>query len=373
MRGSLIHNNKEQPSVLNQLFVLIMAFLVAMFFVVFSSKLIGQYIFHIDIANIDFSSSREIGLGKFFQVYQMLFLFGIPALLMSYFLKVPFGNFFKINKRPKASYLLFATLLLFAVIPFNDWIIRLNESMTLPSFLAPIEAWMRNSEDMLSKQMEAFLSMESISSLLINVFVIAFIPSIMEELFFRGLIQGLLSKWFKSIHFSIIITAVFFSAVHMQFYGFFPRLMLGVFLGYLYFWSGNLWTAIYFHFLNNLLSVLLLFVIQHNLVNEQKLEDMNQSNLAIIISFAITATVFLLLANYYSKKRNKEGDWQGVFSCSKTAEAEIIKGKLENENITAVIMKKRDSSFLSFGKIEIMVKPEDAEKALALINTIENE
>jgi hypothetical protein len=82
-----------------------------------------------------------------------------------------------------------------------------------------------------------------------------------EELLFRGALQNVLVEWTKKTHLSVWITAIIFSALHAQFYGFLPRMLLGVILGYTYIWSGSLWLPMLFHFLNNGLAVLFSYLI----------------------------------------------------------------------------------------------------------------
>src|SRR5207344_1198984 len=100
----------------------------------------------------------------------------------------------------------------------------------------------------------------SVLSLAINLFIIAFLPALGEELFFRGMMQKLFSQLTKNNHLAIIITSIIFSAIHLQFYGFLPRMVLGIFLGYLLVWSGSLWLPILAHFVNNASAVLFTFL-----------------------------------------------------------------------------------------------------------------
>jgi membrane protease YdiL (CAAX protease family) len=80
--------------------------------------------------------------------------------------------------------------------------------------------------------------------------VIALIPAIGEELLFRGVIQGSIFKN-TNIHVAVLLTSIIFSAFHLQFYGFLPRMVLGILLGYSLAWSGSLWLPVLIHFINN--------------------------------------------------------------------------------------------------------------------------
>jgi membrane protease YdiL (CAAX protease family) len=97
--------------------------------------------------------------------------------------------------------------------------------------------------------------------------MIAVLPAVGEELLFRGVIQKLFSKITRSHHWGIWISAILFSALHLQFYGFIPRLLLGAMFGYLLVWSGSLWLPILAHFINNAAAVTALFMIDHGYLN----------------------------------------------------------------------------------------------------------
>jgi hypothetical protein len=128
--------------------------------------------------------------------------------------------------------------------------------------MSGIETWIREKEESLNKLTEAFLRMDGIADLLINLFVIGLLAAISEEIFFRGCMQNAFFGWTKNIHAAVWVTAILFSALHLQFLGFVPRLMLGVVLGYLYVWTHSLWAPILFHFLNNGMAVLFAYLVE---------------------------------------------------------------------------------------------------------------
>lgn len=141
--------------------------------------------------------------------------------------------------------------------PFLSWIIELNEGMSLPDFMAGIEQWMRTSELQAADLTKAFLTFDGIGSLIYVLIIVAIVPAVGEELLFRGVLQKIFIQWTKNPHRGIWITAILFSALHMQFFGFFPRLLLGVLFGYIFYWSKSLWLPILGHFINNGSVVLL--------------------------------------------------------------------------------------------------------------------
>lgn len=153
----------------------------------------------------------------------------------------------------------------FAVIIFmavNSVFIEWNAQFDFPDFAEKFERWAREQEDNATQLTQFLTNLGSPGELLLALAVIAVLPAIGEEIVFRGLIQNELYRGTRNIHVSIWFAAVLFSAIHMQFYGFVPRLLLGALFGYLYFWSGNLVLAIIAHFVNNAVSILALYFYQ---------------------------------------------------------------------------------------------------------------
>ena len=146
---------------------------------------------------------------------------------------------------------------------------NLNGNMQLPEILKGVEEWMRSSEDRAAELTKAFLQMDNLNDLLYNLFLIAVLPAIGEELIFRGIIQRSINESNKNYHWGVWISAILFSALHMQFYGFIPRLFLGAFFGYLYVWTKTLWAPIFAHFLNNGMAVLLTYIYGHETIEKE--------------------------------------------------------------------------------------------------------
>lgn len=138
----------------------------------------------------------------------------------------------------------------------SDW----NMQMKLPAQLAGIEGWMRDQEDNMAGLTQQMLMVEDYPSLVVNLLVIAILPAIGEEFFFRGVLQNIFTRVFKGAHASIWLVAIIFSAIHIQFFGFFPRLLLGLFFGYMLLWSNNIWIPVLAHLVNNATVVLVAFV-----------------------------------------------------------------------------------------------------------------
>ncbi len=161
--------------------------------------------------------------------------------------------FYYVERRGKLSFrLLFLTFLMtLSFGPIAEWLGKINQLLVLPEQWSALEAWMKEMEQQMEQITLLLLSNMSFGGFVLNLIVIAVIAAVGEELLFRGCLQPIFIRWFKNPHVAIWVVAIIFSAIHMQFYGFLPRLALGVLFGYLFYWSGNIWIPILAHFVNN--------------------------------------------------------------------------------------------------------------------------
>ena len=132
----------------------------------------------------------------------------------------------------------------------------LNKQMELPSFMEPIESWMRSQEETTEQLTLKLLAGGGIITLFFNLIVIAVAAGITEEFLFRGALQRIIGKWTYNHHIIIWSAAIIFSTFHMQFFGFLPRMLLGAYFGYLLYWTRNIWIPVFAHFVNNAIAVI---------------------------------------------------------------------------------------------------------------------
>lgn len=186
-----------------------------------------------------------------------------------------------------------------ASIPAMNVIIEWNAGMSLPQSFHAIEEWMRQSEQQSASLIGRMLDGTSIENLLAGIFIIGILTGLSEELFFRGMLQKILVNRPMNIHLAIWTTAIIFSAVHLQFYGFIPRLLLGAFFGYLAWMGNSLWLPIIAHALNNSLVVMSQWLINNNYIssdiNKIGVGDTNSDFIIVSISIIITTLSIILL------------------------------------------------------------------------------
>jgi membrane protease YdiL (CAAX protease family) len=168
----------------------------------------------------------------------------------------------------------------------NSVFIEWNASFHFPEFLNDFEQWARARETYAEEITKFLTNFNSLGEFFFAFIIIALLPGIGEELVFRGLLQPQLHRATGNVHVAIWISAVLFSAIHMQFFGFIPRVLLGALFGYLYLWSGNLLVPMFAHFMNNGFSVLMLYLKQLGIIDID-IETTEAAPWPAVISFAI--------------------------------------------------------------------------------------
>ncbi len=261
-----------------------------------ASPLFGVGMKDILSALSDFENPVTLKLLKYFQVIQSFGLFIFPSLLAGYFFERSSKRYLCLDKPSKWLIYLLTLVLMLASLPLINWMVSVNDMMKLPEFLRGMEEWMKATEKEAAKLTEAFMQMPTVGSFLFNMLMIAVLPAIGEEFMFRGLIQRLLKEWLGNIHVAILIAALLFSAMHMQFYGFLPRLMLGIVFGYLFYWTGSLWIPIFAHFIQNGLVVTVTYLGQQGIIGGDYENFGSTGNiLVILVSLIISAFILYIL------------------------------------------------------------------------------
>jgi len=214
---------------------------------------------------------QSTGMLRLVQGIQSVCVFVIPPFLFCLINGESPVNTFHFRK-PSVEHVLLALFSLVAAIPLINALVVWNEGLQLPGFLHGVEEWMRLSEKKAEELTLQMMSGTEWYDLASSLLVVAVLAGFGEELLFRGLLQGTLIRllWKKHwsndgstppwvMHVSIWAIAFLFSAIHLQFFGFFPRLLLGAWFGYLLWWTGSIWVPILAHMANNALSTLFLF------------------------------------------------------------------------------------------------------------------
>ncbi|MEC9209994.1 MAG: CPBP family intramembrane glutamic endopeptidase [Bacteroidota bacterium] len=293
-----IYQHKSSVSKIGLLFLLIFVsvalhnflFTTFLFYFADNSILLLQYLLgNEDVLERILTQQESVNYLKLMQLFSGVGLFITPILLYAHLTDFDF----KFNRITRQNTILVVAIMML-ITPFVGLLLEWNMQIHFPSFDMP--AWLSPSFDS-EEMVKAFLKMNTISDLLYTLIVIAVVPAIGEELLFRGYLQQKICKWLKTPHTAIVIIAFLFSVIHLDPEGIIPRFVLGVLLGYLYYWSGSLWLPILAHFVNNAQAVIFsysLFKVDsgaYSILSETKIDPM-------LGLFSFCSVIFLLYVLY---------------------------------------------------------------------------
>ena len=238
----------------------------------------------------DFAS--HVNLVSFFQITYSAGLFLIPALLAGFLFYGKSLEYLFAKKMPVLLTMMLSILVVLGAVPLINFLAEMNMNLSLPEKLSGLEMRIRETEAEAEKLMNLFLSDTSIIRFVINLFMIAVIPAIGEEFFFRGIIQRIFTEWFRNHHLGIIIASILFSFMHFQFLGFIPRILLGILFGYLLVWTGSIWVPVLAHFINNAIAVTFYFLFNRGLISDE-LNTIGADKGSVI--YILSSCIFLIL------------------------------------------------------------------------------
>jgi membrane protease YdiL (CAAX protease family) len=222
------------------------------------------------------SMSTSVAQLRWIQAFSSIGMFMLPALIFSYLMTGNWFSFNYLNEKAGTRRIITVTWLACAILPIIGSVTALNQMIPLPNGLYEafpnLFQWFQATEKQANEMIALIMREKNVVSLLLNLLILGVLPGICEELLFRGTLFPLLSKSIKNRHIVIWVVAIIFSAIHLQFSGFIPRLLLGAYLGYLLVWSGSLWLPILAHALHNSLSVLLQYFSDTNHVDIENID-----------------------------------------------------------------------------------------------------
>ena len=242
--------NKSQGFKLTFFFVIVL-------FVAFLTSLIMGFFIEDDINKL----MSNIFDQRIHIIVNFLCILIFPVYILSFFERTRIRDLVGLNRSFINKQVFFLIMSIISIQPFIVYTVYLNSEFIFSVFgqLPEIISLFENMEEQANMFIQNLLNQQGYHNLAINIVLLAILPAIGEELFFRGVIQKKLTYIIINPHLAILITSIVFSAIHLQFFGFLPRLILGLVLGYFFYYSKNLWMPILAHFTHNALSVLALF------------------------------------------------------------------------------------------------------------------
>ncbi len=303
MREGILQNTGPFAKLIFSVFIVLSSFLITLM----AGLLLAIPVFGMGFMELIDSLSNiahpdYVNLLRYFQTVQSIGLFVIPPFILAWFFGGNTLRYLQLNKKISWRSAVLTTVIMLSAIPVINLIAYLNTQISLPDFMSSFEEWMKQAEESARRLIENMLKAETLSELLFNLLVIAIVPAIGEELLFRGVVQRLFSEWTRSPHAGIWISAIIFSAMHLQFYGFIPRTLLGALFGYMLIWSGRMWIPIIAHFVNNAVAVIVYYFIQQKQISESVEHIGAEREDWAIALFSLLFAVFFLIVFYTRAK-----------------------------------------------------------------------
>lgn len=256
------------------------------------------------ITTLASGSFSELSVLRIAQISSQIFTFVLPPILYAILVKDNPISALGLNK-VKFHWLLLGIAMMYIILPLNSAFAEWNAELKLPESMKALEELMKSMQDAAAEATEKMLNVNNISGLIINIIMIAGLAALGEELLFRSLLQTSLIKICKNAHIGIIIASAVFSFIHFEFYGFLPRLVLGLLLGYMFYFSGSVWVPMLMHFLNNGTIVVLYFLNNKGITNID-LETFGKTSTPILIASIIAMIALFYLSIRCSKKEHSE-------------------------------------------------------------------
>ena len=236
-----------------RLFVLVTLATFLLIFTAIIGDIVAYYVFGKDAV-----VRMDAPVLQLLQTFMAVGLFLLPTVLMVRLCcEGSLGGNLMVSRRPRLLQLLVCIAAIIAASPLVSWLEDVNLQMSFPESMSSVENWMREREASAAKVVEKLTASPDPWNFVANLFVLAFLPGLCEEMFFRVGVQTRLFDDKTRIrgYWAVVLTAVLFSAFHLQFFGFLPRLALGVLLGIFLLLTGNVWYSILAHFVNNMVVV----------------------------------------------------------------------------------------------------------------------
>jgi membrane protease YdiL (CAAX protease family) len=232
----------------------------------------------------------------------------LPLLYLCYskFMETPSHLFASV---PKQGLYIFASIVLLILsIPLAEQFALFNKNVSLPDFLKGVEEAAKQAEKSAGVLTDILVHYSGLPNFLLVFVVISIIPAIGEELVFRGIVQNELIRIWNKKHFAIWVTGFVFSFIHFQFFGFIPRMLLGVLFGYCYLWTNSLWVPIAMHFINNALTLIVAAFFKESLLNASQQEN-TLFDIRFFIAYIVAQVVFLILYHTFIRQQQVKASY----------------------------------------------------------------
>ena len=267
------YNARQPYSPLTQLAFLLLLAGGGIVFGSIITLVIASALLHVPMLNLadELLKPENVQVSRLLQIAATFFYMATPAIIFSFIVsRKPFAAL-DFGKRINSTQIMWVVAIAVIALILGGALGELNSMIPIPDTWA---AKFKAMEDEYNKQVLALSSMHTVADYIISLLLIALLPAIFEEMFFRGAMQQVFIKLFGNALSGILLTSIIFSAIHLSYYGFLPRLFLGMMLGYVFYYSKNLWLNILAHFLNNAIALTQMYILsRQGKLNEESMND----------------------------------------------------------------------------------------------------
>jgi len=257
---------------------------------------VSSFFFH-DIGGILLDKNSTVSPAlitkfKWAQLTGSVISFILPAFFFGYYSSPKALPYVGVQKSVAPVILLASAILLFCIQPFIGWLGELNAHINFRSMQKTLE----DMEAVYNRALKVFLQMNNLGDLFINLFIMALLPAIGEELFFRGALQKALLRLSDKPWLAILVSSAVFGLLHGTFFKLIPIFTLGLLLGTVYHITRNLWYTITIHFLNNAFAVFSVYYANSSpLLKRLAADDVSVPFYAAFISAAIALGILFFI------------------------------------------------------------------------------
>lgn len=225
-----------------------------------ASLILAKLLLHVPLKNLEDAmfDPANVGVSRILQVVGTLCMMAIPATLFSIIVDKKPLSFIGFRNAISFKQIAAVVLIMFAALFAGDLFAEINNWIPVTQKMA---SYFKGLEDSYDREIVALADMKNRTDYFVSLIVVALLPAIFEEMLFRGCLQQVMISLTKNAFLGILITSILFSAIHLSYYGFLPRLFLGIVLGYIFYFSKNLWLNILAHFLNNAIGVTQIYLL----------------------------------------------------------------------------------------------------------------
>ena len=250
------------------------------------------------------NNMTELAILRISQIGSQILTFVMPPILYACITKEKPMRYLGFNNIPLWS--LLGVALIFTIMPLNSVLAEWNANVKLPESMAALDEIIKSLSELMQETLEKMVNVGDISGLIINLIMIAGLAAFGEELLFRSVLQSFLVKKCKNAHIGILITSIIFSLIHFDIYGFLPRLVLGLILGYMFYYSKSIWVPMIMHFLNNGTAVVVYYLNNIGATNID-VDTFGQTKLfPLLLSIIATIAIFWFVIHSNNKEFKTE-------------------------------------------------------------------